>query len=62
MPNTLLRPGESALAKRRFQLPPDARGGGLIYTHEGGFPIGWFIIGENHWFHGPDIVRLGENR
>jgi hypothetical protein len=56
--NALLQPGESAIAKRRFELPADAREVGLIYTHEGGFPIGWFIVGENHWFHGPDIVRL----
>jgi hypothetical protein len=56
--NTLLQPGESAMAKRRFELPADAREVGLVYAHEGGFPIGWFIIGENPWFHGPDIVRL----
>ena len=31
---------------------------GLIYTHEGRFPIGSFIIGQNPWFHGPPVVEL----
>jgi hypothetical protein len=29
-----------------------------VYTHEGGFPIGWFIISEGGWFQKPPIVWL----
>ncbi len=44
-------PGESVESVRVYTLPADARGVGLVYTHEGVFPIGDFIIGENEWFH-----------
>ena len=53
-----LEPGQSVDVTRRFELPSDAQHAGLIFTHEGGFPIGSFIIGENQWFHGPAIVTL----
>jgi hypothetical protein len=53
-----LAPGESIVATRRYAVPPDARGLNLIYTHEGGFPIGSLIIGENEWIHGPAVVPL----
>jgi hypothetical protein len=56
--DTMLRPGDSVIARRRFDVPPDARDLGLIYTHEGGFPIGWLIIGEGGWFGKPPIVRF----
>jgi len=56
--DTRLQPGESVNAPWRFAVPPDAGALGLVYTHEGGFPIGFFIIGENDWIHGPPIVRL----
>jgi len=56
--DTVLQPGESVVAKRRFGVPSEARGVGLIYAHEGGFPIGWFIIGEGGWFAKPPIVML----
>ncbi len=46
-----LQPGESIESVRIYRLPPDARAVGLVYTHEGVFPIGDFIIGENEWFH-----------
>jgi hypothetical protein len=36
----------------------DAPNLGLVYTHEGGFPIGWLIITEGGWFQKPPIVRL----
>ncbi len=55
-----LRPGESVGAIRRFALPANATDVGLVFTHNGGFPIGAFIITENAWFHGPAIVRLDE--
>jgi hypothetical protein len=56
--DTLLEPGESVLATRRFVVSDKAGGVGLIYRHDGGFPIGSFIIGQNTWFHGPPIVEL----
>jgi hypothetical protein len=56
--DTKLQPGESVMAMRRFEVPEDVRDLGFVYTHEGGFPIGWFIIGENEMFHGPPVVLL----
>ena len=56
--DTMLQPGESINATRRFDVPRDAPNLGLIYTHQGGFPIGWFIITEGGWFQEPPIVRL----
>jgi hypothetical protein len=53
-----LLPGESIVATRRFAIAADARDLGLVYTHEGGFPIGWLIIGEGGWFSKPPLVRL----
>jgi hypothetical protein len=56
--DTLLQPGASLIVERRFNVPPDARGLGLVYTHEGGFPVGWLVVGEGGWFQRPPIVRL----
>ena len=56
--DTRLQPGEAVDAPRRFDVPADARDLGLVYKHEGGFPIQFFIIGENDSIHGPAIVRL----
>jgi hypothetical protein len=56
--DTRLQPGESVLASRRFDVPRDAQSLGLVYTHEGGFPIGWFVISEGGWFQRPPIVRF----
>jgi hypothetical protein len=56
--DTVLQPGASVIAKRHFDVPRDARGVGLIYWHEGGFPIGGLIIGEGGWFDQPPIVRF----
>lgn len=56
--DTPLAPGESVAATRTFEAPTDARDPGLVMTHQGGFPIGWFIIGYETWFHKPAIVRL----
>jgi len=56
--DSLLQPGESVIATRRFDVPSKVGALGLIYTHEGGFPIESFIIGENTWFHGPPVVQL----
>jgi hypothetical protein len=56
--DVILKPGESIDVTRRFDVPRDARNLGLIYTHEGGFPIGWFIVAEGGWFQKPPVVRL----
>jgi len=51
-------PGESFDAERRFELPLDATDVRLVYNHEGGFPIGALIIGENQLFHDATVVAL----
>jgi hypothetical protein len=56
--NVLLEPQKSVAATRAFEVPADAREIGLIVGHEGGFPIGWFIIGYETWFRKPTLVRL----
>jgi hypothetical protein len=56
--HVLLQPGESALASRSFLVPAEAKNVGLVVTHEGGFPIGWFIIGYDTWFRKPAVVQL----
>lgn len=56
--DVLLQPGQAIETQRRFVVPSEARGLSLVYTHEGGFPIGFFIIGENEWAHGPPLVHL----
>jgi len=55
-----LQPGESIMTRRRFRLPADAHGVGFVYAHEGGFPIGWLIIGDVGWFRKPAVVALEE--
>ena len=60
--DALLRPGEALQTQRTFVVASDARGLGLVYTREGGFPIGFFIIGENEWAHGPPLVQLDSGR
>jgi len=50
-----LQPGESIQATRRYVVSPDATGLSLVYLHDRGFPIGWFIIGENNWIHGAGV-------
>jgi hypothetical protein len=56
--DVLLQPGESVSVTRQFDVPRDTPNLSLIYTHEGGFPIEWFIITEGGWFQKPSIVRL----
>jgi hypothetical protein len=50
-----LQPGESIQASRRYAVPADTTDLSLVYLHDRGFPIGWFIIGENRWIHGPGV-------
>jgi hypothetical protein len=56
--NSLLEPGQSIALSRLFIIPPSARDLNLVITHEGGFPIGWFIIGYDAWFRRPPLIRL----
>ncbi len=56
--STLLAPGESVDLSRVFVVPPAARDLNLVISHEGGFPIGWFIIGYDAWFRKPPLVLL----
>jgi hypothetical protein len=51
-------PGESVDAFRTFDVPRDAAHVGLVFVHEGGFPIGSLIMSENQWFHKTPIVPL----
>jgi hypothetical protein len=53
-----LEPGQSVVTTRYFRLPQDATGLGLVYTHEGGFPIAWLVLTEGGWFADPPIVWL----
>jgi len=59
--NVQLAPQESVAAIRSFAVPANARELGLVIDHEGGFPIGWFILGYETWFHKPAIVWLNVN-
>jgi hypothetical protein len=56
--DTMIEPGASVVVSRRFDVPRGTQGLGLVYTHEGGFPIGWLIISEGGWFQKPPMVRL----
>ncbi|MGH9775701.1 MAG: hypothetical protein ACRD50_12215 [Candidatus Acidiferrales bacterium] len=53
-----LQPQQSIATTRVFEVPADTSGLGLVIAHEGGFPIGWFIIGDEAWFRKPAIVPL----
>jgi len=56
--NVMLEPQESIAATRAFEVPPEAHELGVVITHEGGFPIGWFIIGYETWFRKPTLVQI----
>jgi len=56
--STLLAPGQSVDLTRLFLVPLAARDLNLVIKHEGGFPIGWFIIGYDSWFRKPPLVLL----
>jgi hypothetical protein len=56
--NVLLLPQQSVATDRIFHLPADAHPVGIVIGHQGGFPIGWFIIGDEAWFHKPAIVPI----
>ena len=54
----ILQPGQSVTTFRYFNVPDDGRKLGFVFTHEGGFPIGWLIITEGGWFQKPPVVWL----
>jgi hypothetical protein len=56
--NVLLRPRESVVVRRTFFVPADASDVGLVVAHEGGFPIGWLIIGYSTWFRKAPVIEL----
>jgi hypothetical protein len=56
--DVLLQPQQAATASRTFLLPADASNVKTVVAHEGGFPIGWFIIGYDTWFHKPPLIEL----
>ncbi len=56
--NVILQPGESVTVERAFLLPSGAQGPNVVITHEGGFPIRWFIVGYDSWFRKPSVVKL----
>jgi hypothetical protein len=56
--DVLLQPQQSVVATRTFLLPADATNVAAAITHEGGFPIGWLIIGYETWFHKPPLIAL----
>jgi hypothetical protein len=56
--STLLAPGQSVHLIRHFPVPAYARDLNLVIKHQGGFPIGWFIIGYDTWFRQPPLVLL----
>ena len=43
---------------RTFLIPSGVRILGVVITHHGGFPIGWFVIGYDTWLRKPTIVPL----
>jgi len=56
--NALLKPNESILVNRSYLIPQGVQGISAVIAHEGGFPIGWFIIGYDSWFRKPPQVPL----
>lgn len=57
--NTQLGPGDSITARRRCDVPPDAKVLGLVIAHEGGFPISWFIVGAGPFQKAPVLWLKG---
>jgi hypothetical protein len=55
--DTLLAPGQSAAVSRTFRVPATLRNLDLSMVHEGGFQIGWLIIGRSP-FDKRTVVRL----
>jgi hypothetical protein len=54
--DVLLSPGQVLRTSREFNAPPADLGRHLVITHEGGFPIGWFIIGQGPFTKGIQLL------
>jgi hypothetical protein len=54
--DTLLTPGQTLQTTRVYGLPPGTEQPQLVIKHEGGFPIGWFIIGEGPFAKGIQVA------
>lgn len=52
-----LLPNESVAVSRTYRLPSPTRPAGVVVAHEGGFSMGWFVIGDGP-FKKPPIVLL----
>ena len=56
--DTLLQPGQTAMAVRQFRIPAQLSQVHFVYEHSG-FPIQLFIIGQaGSWIYGPPITLL----
>jgi hypothetical protein len=53
--DALLYPGDTVHTTREFDLPQDVTPTRLVITHQGGFPIGWFIIGQGPFSQGAQL-------
>jgi hypothetical protein len=56
--NVLLAPNESATLTRDFQIPLAVHPYGFVATHQGGFPIQWFVIGEGQSLFHKEAITL----
>jgi hypothetical protein len=54
--SVLLEPGQTVDMRRVFDVPRGTGDVNLIITHEGGFPIGWLIVGYDSWFRKPPLI------
>lgn len=50
--DVVLSPGQVRRTSRAFAAPPANLRRHLVITHEGGFPIGWFIFGQGPFAKG----------
>lgn len=51
-----IQPGQSILSEQVFDVPTQATGLGLFFSH--GFTPGYFVIGECPLFHRPTMLRV----
>lgn len=56
--DVILKPEQAIAVTRSFRVPAESQNVGAVITHEGGLPIGWFIIGYDSWFRKPPIGML----
>jgi hypothetical protein len=54
--DVLLSPDDAVETTREFHVPSGATPDRLVITHEGGFPIRWFIVGQGPFFQGAQLA------